>query len=95
MRPVFPQRQTSLDSGRHSATHQPLESVRRLRKVEQIEKRMARLIAGASIVSTAGDTPLKVSIFPRESRNRVHGSQALSASLRNDRHQRLANPTCP
>ena len=39
-------------------THQPLVSVRRLRKVEQIEKRMARLIAGASIVSTTGETPL-------------------------------------
>ena len=39
-------------------THQPLESVRRLRKVEQIENTMARLTAGASIVSTTGDTPM-------------------------------------
>ena len=35
-----------------------LESVRRLRKVEQTEKRIARLIAGASNMSAAGDTPM-------------------------------------
>ena len=38
--------------------HQRTESVRRLRKVEQIENKIAKLIAGASIVSTAGDTPI-------------------------------------
>ena len=61
-------------------THQPLVSVRRLRKVEQIEKRMARLIAGASIVSTTGETPLMESIFPSESRNRVQGRPSVIRS---------------
>ena len=67
------------DSKHHAATegtaptHQPLESVRRLRKVEQIENRMAKLIAGASIVSTAGDAPIRELVFPRGSRNRVQG----------------------
>ena len=52
----------------------------RLRKVEQIEKRMARLIAGASIMSTAGDTPLKEFILPRESRNTVQGRPSVIRS---------------
>ena len=52
----------------------------RLSKVEQIEKRMAKLIAGASIASTAGDTAPNGSNLPTDPMNKVQGNMPESGS---------------